>query len=720
MTPDPFYDGSRLNQTATGNTGPTIQAGRDIRGDIFITRRAKLPVFPIQHEDREPATDPLWVHTPTPQQAALLLASHGLAVILGEPGTGRRTSAIRALQIHLSTLAEPPSLYDLFPDWDDDETPDEEVLPKSAAGHGYLLDATSRPLTAKTASALTSWAGKLHASGGCLVITGTPRDWGEDGRFTVSMRSPDALKIARNYLAGPLKSPDKADWLLADPSRQASRGLFGGAGNPEPTSGVLSGLVTNGVSPSDAVAIARRLKEIPPERLIRALEQQRNAKDPEAKEQAAAEIEQIKDEVREWSQFLEKVLVEPGTRGQDRVMLLAASYLEGAPLEVCIKAATVFDGNGDTASRRYREGRSPRKRMQQVGVDVTEDDKAAFRRRPGLAKSAIRMDWHHWTNERTETTEWIKRITAPGAVAEGWIKQIGLLLLELSRTAAEAPFFSVVQEWAASANSPESKRIEVVTGLLSRAAQTQELAGETHRKMLDWAKGADPLLKSVVALVCSGSYGTIWPHKAFTRLRWILGQDQSNHASDTAATALLTHATESKDGLNRVVQAVDSWLDKTPNHPAGPRAFLTLADPAKAGNVLTSLVTSAQSFPPVRDFLITAWTRTLAHPAVRDRAYSVLLAWAQAVHDGHLDRVFTFELLTDIRNVHTPQDALFHFLYGNPGDEDPALIEARAALANLRACNHTRCDQPDCPLKKNPSAHDGGAAETRETGDTAS
>lgn len=101
-------------------------------------------------------------------------------------------------------------------------------------------------------------------------------------------------------------------------------------------------------------------------------------------------------------------------------------------------------------------------------------------------------------------------------------------------------------------------------------------------------------------------------------------------------------------------------------------------------------------------FLIEAWTTTLAHPAVRERAYTVLVAWAQAVHDQRFDQDFVFSLLADVRNAHTPRDAMSRFLYGTEA-EDPALVEARHALANLNTCRHTACARPDCGLRPQPS-----------------
>ncbi|MYU48396.1 hypothetical protein GTV15_20660 [Streptomyces sp. SID7803] len=171
--PQPRTGPPPFGQSAVGNSGPTVQVGGSNIGNINITGRPKLPVIAIARGDREAALEPLWAHTPTPQQAANLLAAHGLAVIVGERGTGRRISAVRALHTHLSTPAEAPQLYDLAADWEDDEVPEREVLPEPIAGHGYLIDAASRLMSENAARALTAWAEELHAVGSCLVITGS-------------------------------------------------------------------------------------------------------------------------------------------------------------------------------------------------------------------------------------------------------------------------------------------------------------------------------------------------------------------------------------------------------------------------------------------------------------------------------------------------------------------------------------------------------------------
>ncbi|WP_371781780.1 hypothetical protein [Streptosporangium subroseum] len=508
-------------------------------------------------------------------------------------------------------------------------------------------------------------------------------------------------------------SPAHAQWLKSDPNQTASRGLFSSTNN-DPTVGIFSDLITRSVSPSDAVAIAERLSRISPDRLANAVNRRNDKQSESNREQGQAEIKAIREEALLWKNFLEKTLTEQGTLGQDRVMLLSAAYLEGASLELCIKAAAEFGPREEALTRRYREGRSPRSRMRGVGVDVTPNDKAAFDSRPGLAISAIRLDWHHWADERSETREWIERITAPGGVAYSWAEQIGARLLELSRMDVDPPFFTVLDAWSDSAGT-DVDRIRIIADLLTRSARTSELARGTHKKLLEWAgKKSTPQQRQVVAQVCRGEYGRRWPHTALVRLRHILAIQDS--ATKVAADALVTHATNNEAGLTRIVETVESWLDKYPTHPAGPRAFLALIDPLPSVNVLTTLIAIAQTSPRVRDFIISGWWRTLEQTDVREQAYQVLNAWAQAIHEDRLNRSFAFGILTDVRNAHTPVDAMSRFLYGNPDREDPALIEARFALANLRACNHSQCSQPDCPLKQSSSitTDESAAADTSE------
>ncbi|MFJ1551838.1 hypothetical protein, partial [Streptomyces sp. NPDC088246] len=404
--------------------------------------------------------------------------------------------------------------------------------------------------------------------------------------------------------------------------------------------------------------------------------------------------------LRLWEQFLTHVLTEPGTRGADRTMLLTAAYLEGAPLELCINVAGKFDEPAEGRTRRYREGRSPRRRMQTVGVDVSDDDRAVFHRMPGLPMAAIRTDWHHWAEERQATTDWLKRITAPGVIPDPWPEQIAMRLLELSRNAIDPPLFPVLKSWIEATTSADDPRLHTAASIFTAAATTPELEHATHRYLLDFTKGKLNH-RTTVALVCRGPYGTRHPHKALTRLRWVLGPPVEDPATAIATDALITHATASNDGFTRVINAVETWLSRYEEHAAGPRAFLALADPAQG--VLPQLLTRAQASPREREFLVEAWTTTLTHPAVRERAYTILVAWAQAVHDRRFDQDFVFSLLIDVRNAHTPRDAMSRFLYGNPEAEDPALVEARHALANLHTCRHTVCARPDCGLRPQPS-----------------
>ncbi|WP_433371750.1 hypothetical protein [Streptosporangium sp. CA-115845] len=698
-------------QLASNNLAPIIQVAGDNSGSISILRRLKLPFSPIPEKDIKAATEPLWAHTPTPQRAAEYLALHGFAIISGEHGTGRRISAVRALHTYLSERVRGIQLFDVSADWDDEETPDREVFPDPLPARGYLIDATSRTFSQEATIALSSWAERLYASGSCVIIMTNQRDWKGDSRLQVDAIRPDAIQVAYNYLANRASSSMHAQWLQLDPNQATSRGIFSSSAH-DPTVGIFSDLITRSVSPSDSISIAERLSRIDPQRLANAVSRRNDKSSPTVQQQGREELERIREEVLLWTNFLEKVVTEPGTRGQDRVMLLSAAYLEGAPLETCIKAAADFGPRDEATTRRYREGRSPRRRMRDVGVDVTLDDKAAFESRPGLALSAIHMDWHHWADERSETRKWIERITAPDGLAGSWAEQIGDRLLHLSRAAVDPPFFAVLDAWTNYPGGVDKNRIHIIARLLTQAARTSELARGTHKKLLEWSIRKNPYQRQAVAQVCTGEYGRRWPHTALVRLRHILAINDA--ATEAAAHTLVAHAASSENGLVRIIDTVDSWLDKYPDHSAGPRAFLALIDPSHPVNILGKLIAIAQASPKVRDFLINGWGKTLEQTDVRNQAYQVLLSWSRAIHENQLDRNFTFGILTDVRNAHTPVDAMSRFLYGSPDNEDLALINARFALANLRACNHAQCSQPDCPLRAQSEVSKNGSAEEND------
>lgn len=685
-------------QQSMANTyAPAAQIGGDNLAPITFQHRPKLPTWQVPRQDLEATAEPIWAPTPTPQRAADLLRNFSLAVVAGEPGNGRRISAVRALTVSQPAHTASAGLFYVSPDWDDDETPDETTLPPPAPGRGYIIDVSTRPLSTAAAQALVTWADQLRLAGASLIVMCRPNGWKDEIRYVVDAVRPDALQVAHNHLFHRLRTPQQAAWLKPDPNQGTSRGILRTPTPSDPSTGIFADLFTSSVSPQDAVEIAERLRRIEPQRVSRAMEKIANRQSVETQERGQKELKSIRDEILLWTTFLEQKLTEAGTRGQDRVMLLTAAYLEGAPLEVCIQAASQFSPHDAPVARRFREGRSPRRRMRDVGVDVTLDDRAGFDSKPGLAVAAIRTDWHHWADERSETTEWLKRITAPSGIAEAWSQQIGERVLEVSRTAVEAPFFPLIEDWI-NAVDAGSERIPVVARLLTDAARTDELARETHKMLLNWASRSSSAQRMTVALVCSGDYGRRWPSRALVRLRHVLAQDDG--ATQVAAAALISHAARGAGALTRVAGVVEGWLEDYPGHPAGPRAFLALVDPEGAAGVLAQLVELAQETPDVRDFLIRGWWTALQQPALRDQTYRSLLTWAQAAHAGQLERDFTFGILTEVRDQHTPLDAMYRFLYGSPEHDDQAIIDARFALARLSACEHGTCAYPDCPLRE--------------------
>jgi hypothetical protein len=634
-----------------------------------------------------------------------MLANSGIAAIVGSQGTGRRTSAIRALITRRVENGDAPYIQEIAPDWGDDKAEktdkalESEILPDPIPGGGYLIDATARALTTQDVAVLLSWAEQLRSVDARLIVLDTRRGWLAEGRFEVQAVPPDAIQVAQRHLEIRLGKPAHAEWLGASGRSEERRGWLSRDANREVT-GVFSDLINPNVSPADSVAIAKRLSKIDAGRVASAVSLLTGGS--AEVQQGKNDIRRIREEVLLWTDFLEKTLADTGTRGQDRVMLLSAAYLEDAPIELCIKAAAQFGPAEDTNSRRYREGRSPRRRMREVGVDITADDRAGFASRPGLAPSAIRTDWHHWANERTETANWLERITAADGVASSWAHQIGKRVLELSRKEAEAPFFPLLDAWTSTPAKVDRARIEMIASLLGDAAQTEELARDTHDKLLEWAKQKSaPHRRQVVADVCSGPYGRNTPNRAFVRMRHLLSN--SDNAAITATEAIVRYAAGSAKSLTQTVSTVDAWIHDYPDHPAGPRAFLALVDPEVDSSVLASLFFNVATVPAIRDFLVVGWGAALEQTEVRVDAHRILVSWARAVHRRKLDRNLAFQVLTDVRNAHTPVDAMSRFLYGNPDVEDPALIEARYELANLKSCNHASCSNPSCPLREAPA-----------------
>ncbi|WP_157518977.1 hypothetical protein [Herbidospora mongoliensis] len=670
MTEEP-YEIYGAVQSVMNSRAPVVQVAGNNTAPINILRRPKLRTVRIIEGDRNAARFPLWVETNSAIRAAEIMRQSGLAVIQGPSGTGKRTSGIHGLEVGLGP-SSCEKLFEIAADWDEEEAPDQDILPDPVPGYGYLIDITSRPVKKTAADCLTSWADELRQVGAGVIITGTRTDWSGDSRYCVMAESPDVIEVARRHLVAENDGEGHARWLW--PSDEDGHGID-----------IFANLITPRMSPADAVDAVMRFRRIELSRINDAYELYSNLADQQVREQGFSRLNEIRDEVLQWPDFLEQKLTGAGVRGRDRLMLLSAAFLENEPVELCLRAAAEFYKNDSINPRRFREGKSPRRRMEDMGVTISEVDTVTFAAKPGLAASVIRMDWHHWPDERVATVDWINRISARNGVASGCLQGIGRRLLEISKKPADSPFFEVLSAWIGACSETDD-RIPVIADLVNKAAEVEELRREVHRLLLVWAKGDSVPHRLVAARVCNLRYGIRWPRIGLVRIRHLLSRDDA--AASVAAKAMITYALISDENKTRVISTVRSWLEKHPTQASTSRAFLSLVHSAEPPGVIDSLLRLVSGDVKIHDFLVSGWATALSQPEVHRQAYTTLRTWASGVQAGWLDRDVTYGLLSEIRDAHTPIDALSHFLYGMPEEDDQALINARVALANLPVCDH--------------------------------
>lgn len=684
----------------------------------YHSSRPKLPVRSVSVAEKIGAREPLWIATPTAEEAESPLSRYGIVVIEGKEGTGRLTSAIRSLEsrIRKSLIGSgyPDKQLDLFQvsaDWGAESDLEQADLPDAASYCGYLLDLTGRSISISAARVLVAWADHLRGKESFLAVIsdlGTwPREDGLDSSRIESI-SPDPLKIVSSRLQ---KSGHSARilWIGVNPPEEQTRfPMFGknnvNNGNDSPGFGIFREIISPELSPGRAVQIAEDIGKLDSEEVEGI---SRDSVRAGSKEQARAEekLSRLRGRLGQWTHYLEPKIADLGTRGRDRALLVASAYMEGAQVEGCIDLGSSLGARTDIErTRRSREGRSPRKRMQDLGISITSEDRVSFSDKPGFADEAIRLDWFHWPEEREETVSWILDITKDKGRVSFDLRRFGDRILALTRSEpATGPLLRIVREWA---YSESDDHVRESARLLVKAESSSRLAKETDEKMRQWAQADSTGLRRSVALACAQGYGKWEPNKALIRLRWILHNKKVDDATTEAMSAFRKRAFSGKSELLRATKALEKWFEEYhPDSPAAPRAFLALVDPdVRETNLLPGLLSSARSDRAVYGLLVHFWELSLDHPDVHEYAYKVLSGWMQGAYEGTLSSNLVYQIIEDVQKSRTPRDALARLLYGDPETENPALVEARKNLARGQ-CVHVECAHSNCPFKEDVSGH---------------
>ncbi|GAB3124264.1 hypothetical protein GCM10027160_45490 [Streptomyces calidiresistens] len=503
-------------------------------------------------------------------------------VLVGRPGTGRRTAALRVLH---DTGLPYERIRELIPDWD---RPGIGRLPHRPR-HGFLLDlGAEEELPEDFCRGLAEYRDRAAESETFLILLVTP-SVRAPGLPASLPRLSHALPSARRVVGAHLRhlGSDRSDWL-AHPA--------------------ISGLLGSGSTPGDAVRLARIIVHAPENR---------------PKDEVAREY-------RHWTPHLIEWFGEHTETGdlRERALLIAAALLEGAPTEVVLEAADRLFGavGGELPPGGALAGRDLSARLGTIGAvrDEREDTLSLAARRPGLPDAVLAHVWRERPGLREAMLTWAVEVTLPGGPAAAHTDRVAGALTRLAGGPAGEAVSDAVEGWILDGRAGHRRLAVEVLGRLAVAPGPGPAVRRRLRAWCERAEVADEMAEAVSA-VCAGAFGRRYPRVALTRLRLLISRT-GGRGAEAVAAALRTLAADPRHREAIFAEMVERAESGDPRSAEeGARGFLTLVDPG-AGSADAFAVEPSGDFPPSA-LLIRGWRAAWRHPATAERTREVLQGW---------------------------------------------------------------------------------------------
>ena len=543
-------------------------AGRDII-KITYSRSARLvpePVPPVQD-----GSGGLFEPPPAYSTARSLMLGmedaepRSVIVLVGDRGTGRRTTAMRLLASALPTGIR---IERLSADFDE---ADAELIPTEGPAR-YLLDlsAVSFRLPDSFREGLARYAVTAAERGIYMVAVVSDSAWGDvpltmgGGALAVLRHIPaPAEKVAIRILESDQSTAERVEWLNAEGS-------------------VFRGLLHPSSVPADGVRLAAFITA---------------AKDPFDREAA--------DGFRGWENKVKDWFDSDGpTAIRHRVLQITASFMEGAPLEKVMAARDALlsipelklgtDPGGPLA------GPSARTQCSQAELTVDEDGRVYLDRpRPGVRHALLRHLWKTRPEMKQIAIDWLTKITGPGGPAADRLEAIADVLAGLADVDGVDLALEQAGQWIMH-GSPAQARLAV--SLVERLAMHPTSSSRARTVLLDnWSTAATRAPRQrAVARICAGKFGLEQPHLALTRLRRVL--DSASDAETRAAAIDAVRELANVPELSPlVVNRLAEWSRERKEHDGSRTALLdVLALPVKLSH---SFNDGAREVPKQIDFL---------------------------------------------------------------------------------------------------------------------
>ncbi|MFC7329931.1 hypothetical protein [Marinactinospora rubrisoli] len=398
-------------------------------------------------------------------------------VVIGEPGNGRWTTAMRTADL----LDVPPRPITL----EDDEDWSLPKLP-CESGQGYVLDLSENsPLSEGRFRVLLGYATKAKQRGSAVVIVLRPEQWLETAADAVSVlriSAPPAVEVFERHLMA-LAPIDPQVW------RSDSR--------------ILGAL--RGAQPGDAARLARLAGK------ARGAASHGDT-DQDWINTAIQAFGNWKDQLRPW--FAERLAAE---RTYERVLLASVAILENEAADHVLAAADLLaeelavppsDPTGIS-------GPGLDSAMAAVAAEVTPGRRVRFQR-VAYASAVLDYLWEQHPRVRPALLNWSGKV-ATGRFPALWRSKIAERWLELAERHNDWQWVGqLFESWA---QTSQTRSLAVSIG--RRVAEQPRAGRNLRRRLYEQAKRpVSTRTAVVVAEVCAG-YGMSFPNSALTRLKWL-------------------------------------------------------------------------------------------------------------------------------------------------------------------------------------------------------
>ncbi|MEW1926769.1 hypothetical protein [Streptomyces sp. NPDC088360] len=594
----------------------------------------------------------------------LLNPLHGqshVLVLIGEPGTGRRTAALRVLR---DVGVPRDRIRWLVLDWERART---EQIPHTKR-HGFVLDLTNSPAAPEDFyTGLADYQKEAEAADAYLIILATAGAWAPGAVATVPtvrLARPSAKKIAEAHLRH--LAANRLDWLTSAP---------------------LDALLATAAHASDAARLARLV--------AKATGDDRNA---------------VEQEFTDWEQHLRDWFEEFSGEGdlRERALLVSAALLEGVPAGVVLEAADQLfaEVGGALPAGKALAGRDLDARLEAIrassvnGENISLDDD-----RHGLAGAVLRHVWQQRPQLRKALLEWASHISAPNGIAVHHLRRIATSLAQLSLLTGGATVLSVASGWI---DTGRAAHRQLAVEIMETMA-LDPIAGPGVRKQLyDWAsqKNTSDALATSVAEICAGRLGEMYPRVALTRLR-LLASRTDERGREAVADAVRTLAGAAEQRA-LVLSEIVEWSESANAtiRKAGASTFLALTDVTSEQLLPLPVVEKAadgSAGAPVGELFVRGWRAALLEPTAAETAHVNLAAWLDSPHLAD-DQVLSLAAAV-LRGI-IGREGTAKLLVGNPDSSEVGRARRRLLLDQLIS------EQSHSPAARDPEPNNGSAFTT--------